>query len=170
MAELVSVEVQNDSPSRGKATKFKQLKVFDSEQLYKEWSNQNLPSWKNKPYSFLIIASCKVVFRRRTRIYAKSVTEEYECSYARLVNFGCLMKLRVRRPYMEDETECIIVEESEGQHDHKAKRPMALNERVKKLIREDTTSTSMQIQDKIQVFLCNTFFPPHVCCRLAKEV
>uniref|UniRef100_A0A915DVW1 MULE transposase domain-containing protein n=1 Tax=Ditylenchus dipsaci TaxID=166011 RepID=A0A915DVW1_9BILA len=120
-----------ESPKRGKATKFKQLDVYENEDLFNAWSSSALANWK----------------LHQSINLEKSRTEEYLCKFSRLRNCGCQMKLRIKRPH---DSEQIIVEQSYGTHEHKLKKPLVLNESVKKIVREDKTLSAMQIQDKIE--------------------
>uniref|UniRef100_A0A915CYP6 Uncharacterized protein n=1 Tax=Ditylenchus dipsaci TaxID=166011 RepID=A0A915CYP6_9BILA len=134
LAEMQGLELvidEYESPKRGKATKFKQLDVYESEDRFNAWSSSGLASWK----------------LHQSRDLEKSWTDEYMCDYTRLRNYSCQMKLKIRRPH---DSKQIIVEQSYGAHQHKPKKPVVLNENVKKIVREDKTLSAMQIQDKIQ--------------------
>uniref|UniRef100_A0A915EDN5 Uncharacterized protein n=1 Tax=Ditylenchus dipsaci TaxID=166011 RepID=A0A915EDN5_9BILA len=69
--ELVIDEYE--SPKRGKATKFKQLDVYESEDLFNAWSSSELSNWK----------------LHESRDLKKSRTDDYMCKYSRLSNYGC---------------------------------------------------------------------------------
>uniref|UniRef100_A0A915D4S5 Uncharacterized protein n=1 Tax=Ditylenchus dipsaci TaxID=166011 RepID=A0A915D4S5_9BILA len=108
-----------ESPKRGKGTKFNQLNVYESKDLFNALSSSGLANWK----------------LHESRDLKKSRTDDYMCNYSRLSNYGCQMKLKIRRPH---DSEKII-------------KPVVLNESVKKIVREDNTLSAMQMQDKIQV-------------------
>uniref|UniRef100_A0A915DIF4 Uncharacterized protein n=1 Tax=Ditylenchus dipsaci TaxID=166011 RepID=A0A915DIF4_9BILA len=118
MQGLELVIDEYESPKRGKATKFKQLDLYESEDLFNAWSSSGLASWK----------------LHQSRDLEKSWTDEYMCDYTRLRNYSCQMKLKIRRPH---DSKQIIVEQSYRAHQHKPKKPVVLNENVKKIVRED---------------------------------
>uniref|UniRef100_A0A915CRM4 MULE transposase domain-containing protein n=1 Tax=Ditylenchus dipsaci TaxID=166011 RepID=A0A915CRM4_9BILA len=109
MQGLELVIDEYESPKRGKATKFKQLDVYESEDLFMLGAAQN---W--------LIGNCE---------------------------------------YTEN-----IVEQSYGVHEHKSKKPVVLNEIVKKIVREDKTLSAMQMQDRFRP--ANVRLDPHLHFRV----